>query len=228
MSQFVVMLQSESSGNLIKSPRRPGRFNSGGRRAVNVSPQAMNIVLRGLEDMGAGSRPPSVPVGRALPARLTTAGAALLERTDAVVQRAESRVLSGLTNDERRRLLEIVIDQNAGRVPVIAHTGAITTAEAVALTAHAVEAGSAAVTRALQPGFRQYYETIASVVATVQSAINADGLGQQVHVTADTAALHVRKVIASMLEAELPTAAPSRRSTIQEHMIRHPRIPSPH
>jgi 4-hydroxy-tetrahydrodipicolinate synthase len=52
---------------------------------------------------------------------------------------------AALTSDERRRLLEIVIDQNAGRVPVIAHTGAITTAEAVALTAHAVEVGSAAV-----------------------------------------------------------------------------------
>jgi 4-hydroxy-tetrahydrodipicolinate synthase len=52
---------------------------------------------------------------------------------------------AALTNDERRRLLEIVIDQDAGRVPVIAHTGAITTAEAVALTAHAVEVGSAAV-----------------------------------------------------------------------------------
>ena len=52
---------------------------------------------------------------------------------------------AALTNDERRRLLEIVIDQNAGRVPVIAHTGAITTAEAVALTAHAAGAGCAAV-----------------------------------------------------------------------------------
>jgi phenylpropionate dioxygenase-like ring-hydroxylating dioxygenase large terminal subunit len=71
------------------------------------------------------------------------------------------------------------------------------------------EADSAAVTRALQPGFSQYYETIASVVATVQSTINADGLGQQVHVTADTAALHVRKVIASMLEAELPLPCPA-------------------
>jgi 4-hydroxy-tetrahydrodipicolinate synthase len=52
---------------------------------------------------------------------------------------------AALTNDERRRVVEVVIDQNAGRVPVIAHTGAITTAEAVALTEHAVEAGSAAV-----------------------------------------------------------------------------------
>jgi len=52
---------------------------------------------------------------------------------------------AALTPDERRRLLEIVIDQNAGRMPVIAHTGAITTAEAVALSEHAVGLGSAAV-----------------------------------------------------------------------------------
>ena len=52
---------------------------------------------------------------------------------------------AALTPDERRRLLEIVIDQNAGRAPVIAHTGAITTAEAIALSEHAVGLGSAAV-----------------------------------------------------------------------------------
>ena len=92
---------------------RPGMSSAELARAVNVSPQAMNIVLRGLEDMGAVSRPPSVPVGRALPARLTTAGVALLERTDAVVQRAESRVLSGLTNDERRELRRMLASAGA-------------------------------------------------------------------------------------------------------------------
>jgi phenylpropionate dioxygenase-like ring-hydroxylating dioxygenase large terminal subunit len=90
------------------------------------------------------------------------------------------------------------------------------------------EVDSADVARVLQTGFSQYYKTIASVVATVQSTINADGLGQQVHVTADVAALHIRKVIASMLEAELPTAEPSPLGMIQKHIIRHPRIPSPH
>jgi DNA-binding MarR family transcriptional regulator len=73
-------------------------------RALNVSPQAMNTVLRGLEGIGAVSRPASVPVGRALPARVTAAATALLERTDAVVQRAETAVLSGLTKAEQREL----------------------------------------------------------------------------------------------------------------------------
>ena len=83
--------------------------------------------------------------------------------------------------------------------------------------------GSDGVAQALQPGFSQYYQTLASVLATVQSTINADGLGQQVHVTADATALHVRKVIATMLQAELPVAAPSRKATLQEHLIRSPR-----
>jgi phenylpropionate dioxygenase-like ring-hydroxylating dioxygenase large terminal subunit len=87
------------------------------------------------------------------------------------------------------------------------------------------EAGSADVTKILQTGFSQYYQTLISVLATVQSTINSDGLGQQVHVTADAAALHVRKVIASMLEAELLTAEPSRRATQKEHQMRSPRLP---
>jgi phenylpropionate dioxygenase-like ring-hydroxylating dioxygenase large terminal subunit len=82
---------------------------------------------------------------------------------------------------------------------------------------------SADVTQALQTGFSQYYQTLASVLATVQSTINADGLGQQVHVTADAAALHVRKVIATMLEAELPAAPASRWGNRQAHPIRSPR-----
>ena len=88
------------------------------------------------------------------------------------------------------------------------------------------EAGSANLTQALQTGFGQYYQTLADVLATVQSTINADGLGQQVHVTADAAALHVRKVIATMLEAELLVAEPSRWVTFPEHQIRNPRSPS--
>ena len=83
--------------------------------------------------------------------------------------------------------------------------------------------GSADVTEALQAGFSEYYQTLASVLATVQSTINADGLGQQVHVTADAVALHVRKVIATMLEAELPVAPASRSDSIQAHSIRSPR-----
>lgn len=50
-----------------------------------------------------------------------------------------------MSTDERRRILEIVIEKNRGRVPVIAHTGAMTTGEAVELSRHAERSGAAGV-----------------------------------------------------------------------------------
>lgn len=52
---------------------------------------------------------------------------------------------ASLTNDERRLLVEVVIDQAAGRVPVVAHTGAMTSKEAVDLSRHAEQSGAAGV-----------------------------------------------------------------------------------
>ena len=42
---------------------------------------------------------------------------------------------SALTLDERRRVVEVVVDQTAHRVPVVAQTGSTSTAEAVRLAA---------------------------------------------------------------------------------------------
>jgi dihydrodipicolinate synthase/N-acetylneuraminate lyase len=50
-----------------------------------------------------------------------------------------------LTHDERRRLTELVVEAAAGRVPVVAGTGALSTKETVALSRHAQGAGAAAV-----------------------------------------------------------------------------------
>ncbi|HET7686267.1 MAG TPA: dihydrodipicolinate synthase family protein [Candidatus Limnocylindria bacterium] len=50
-----------------------------------------------------------------------------------------------LTADERREVTEAVLAAAAGRVPTIAGTGALSTAETVALSAHAEAAGAAAV-----------------------------------------------------------------------------------
>lgn len=50
---------------------------------------------------------------------------------------------ASLTADERRSVVEIVVDQAAGRVPVIAHTGAMTSKEAIDLSRHAEQAGAA-------------------------------------------------------------------------------------
>jgi 4-hydroxy-tetrahydrodipicolinate synthase len=49
---------------------------------------------------------------------------------------------SALTLDERRMVVETVVDQAAGRVPVIAQTGAPGTAEAIRLSRHAQSAGA--------------------------------------------------------------------------------------
>jgi 4-hydroxy-tetrahydrodipicolinate synthase len=47
-----------------------------------------------------------------------------------------------LSHEEHRKVVEIVIDQANDRVPIIAGTGSNSTAEAVALTKHAVDAGA--------------------------------------------------------------------------------------
>jgi 4-hydroxy-tetrahydrodipicolinate synthase len=49
---------------------------------------------------------------------------------------------SALTGDERRLVVETVVDQVARRVPVIAQTGATSTAEAIRLSRHAQSVGA--------------------------------------------------------------------------------------
>jgi len=49
-----------------------------------------------------------------------------------------------LTVAERKQLTELVVKAAAGRVPVVAGTGALTTSEAVDLAAHAAQAGASA------------------------------------------------------------------------------------
>jgi 4-hydroxy-tetrahydrodipicolinate synthase len=50
---------------------------------------------------------------------------------------------ASLSNDERRHITEVVVEQAAGRVPVIVHSGATTTQESVALSQHAAQSGAA-------------------------------------------------------------------------------------
>src|SRR5579875_1687964 len=80
----------------------PGMSSAELSRYGNVTPQAMNTVLRRLEDLGAVSRPASVPSGRALPATLTSAGRALLKRAEAAVRDADARILNKLSAAEQR------------------------------------------------------------------------------------------------------------------------------
>lgn len=50
-----------------------------------------------------------------------------------------------LSNAERRQLTEVTVEAAAGRVPVVAGTGALSTRETVELSRHAQDAGAAAV-----------------------------------------------------------------------------------
>jgi DNA-binding MarR family transcriptional regulator len=79
----------------------PGQTNADLARALSVSPQAMNMVLRGLEERGLVTRPASVASGRSLPAQLTREGADLLKRTDAGVRAAENRLMVNMADEER-------------------------------------------------------------------------------------------------------------------------------
>jgi 4-hydroxy-tetrahydrodipicolinate synthase len=78
---------------------------------------------------------------------------------------------AAMTNDERRLVTETVVDQAAGRVPVVAHVGAMTTREAVGLARHAEGAGAAAlmvVAAYYEPldlaETKAYFRTVASSV----------------------------------------------------------------
>jgi 4-hydroxy-tetrahydrodipicolinate synthase len=62
---------------------------------------------------------------------------------------------AAMTGAERRLLVETVVDQAAGRVPVVAQTGAVSTREAVALSRHAESVG-ASVLMVVAP----YYEPL--------------------------------------------------------------------
>lgn len=90
--------------------RRPGQSNAELARDVMVSPQAMNIVVRGLQDRGLVARPATVAAGRSLPAELTREGRALLGRTNEGIRAAEQRVLSGLSERDRRELRRILAE----------------------------------------------------------------------------------------------------------------------
>jgi DNA-binding MarR family transcriptional regulator len=84
------------------------RSNAELARNTGVSPQAMNMVLRGLEERGLVSRPASVASGRSLPATLTRRGRELLARSDSGVKAAEQRLLGSLTETQQRKFRRIL------------------------------------------------------------------------------------------------------------------------
>jgi DNA-binding MarR family transcriptional regulator len=88
----------------------PGMSNAEMARQIGVSPQAMNIVVRALQDRDLIVRPSTVAAGRSRPTELTRAGHALVRETDAGVRAADDRLLAKLTPEQRREFRKILVD----------------------------------------------------------------------------------------------------------------------
>lgn len=61
---------------------------------------------------------------------------------DGVVACGSTGEFSALSSDERRLIVETVVEHTAGRVPVVAQTGATSTSEAIRLSQHAQKCGA--------------------------------------------------------------------------------------
>lgn len=86
---------------------------------------------------------------------------------------------STLTRAERERIVEVVVEQAAGRVPVVPHTGATSTREAIELSRHAEKVGVEAIMVVAPyyepfsiPEVKKYYADVAGSVAIPVMAYN--------------------------------------------------------
>lgn len=85
---------------------RSGMSNAEMARFIGVSPQAMNIVVRALQDRDLITRPSTVAAGRSRPTELTRAGRTLLGKTDAGIRAADDALLANLSPAQRRQFRE--------------------------------------------------------------------------------------------------------------------------
>ena len=84
--------------------QQPGLSNAELARAVFVTRQSMNLVLRGLQDRGLVTRPASAAAGRALPTQLTAEGRERLHTASTTVRRIERQMLAHLGPSDQQRL----------------------------------------------------------------------------------------------------------------------------
>lgn len=84
--------------------RQPGLSNADLARGAFVTRQAMNGVLRGLQDRGLVTRPATAARGRARPTELTATGREHLRTASSAVGAIEARMLSPLSPPQQRRL----------------------------------------------------------------------------------------------------------------------------
>ncbi len=101
---------------------------------------------------------------------------------DAVVPAGSTGEAATLSVAEHKRVIEMTVDQVAGRVPVIAGTGSNNTAESIELTQAAKDLGADATllispyyVKPTQEGIYQHYKAIADAVHIPQVLYNVPG-----------------------------------------------------
>ena len=70
----------------------------------------------------------------------------------------------------------------------------------------------------LLPIFTDYYRRVQGILETMQDVLDADGPRREINVSADTAALQVRKIIRNMVADE--TGTEFRRTSTRSRMAR--------
>ncbi|MCP2260994.1 DNA-binding transcriptional regulator, MarR family [Streptoalloteichus tenebrarius] len=85
---------------------RPGLSNAELARAIFVTRQSVNVVLRGLQDAGLVTRPDAVEHGRARPIHLTDEGLRRLRAVQSRVYALEARMIRDIPARRLRALLE--------------------------------------------------------------------------------------------------------------------------
>lgn len=90
--------------------RRPGLSNAQLARRSLVTPQAMNEIIAQLLERRLIARRVDPNHNRVLQTRLTARGTRLIEACEAESRELEERMLDGIPDDERARLLELLRD----------------------------------------------------------------------------------------------------------------------
>lgn len=102
--------------------------------------------------------------------------------TDALVPCGTTGESPTLSHEEHKRVIEVVIEAAAGRIPVVAGTGSNSTAEAIDMTVHAAKAGAAGslqvapyYNKPTQQGLYEHFKAIAEAAGLPLIIYNIPG-----------------------------------------------------